>query len=65
MRELVVTANPAAFFSWDLPQYTTALLAGFSAMLQDFYQGRLKKFGFHTDEETSCLHYPGFGALPG
>ena len=54
--------KPETFSLWDLPLHTSAQLVGFSATLQDRYQGRLQEFGFHTGEEISCLHQPGFGA---
>ena len=57
-----MAANPDTFSLWDLPLHSTAHLVGFSATLQHRYQGRLQEFGFHTGEEISCLHQPGFGA---
>ena len=57
-----MAANLDTFSLWDLPLHTSAQLVGFSAKLQDRYQGRLREFGFRTGEEVSCLHQPGFGA---
>jgi hypothetical protein len=54
-----VADEPDTFSLWDLPLHTPAQLVGFSATLQDRYQGRLQEFGFHTGEEISCLHQPG------
>ena len=57
-----MVANPDTFSLWDLPLHTSAQLVGFSTTLHDRYQGRLQELGFHTGEEISCLHQPGFGA---
>jgi len=47
---------------WDLPLNTPAELVGFTDSLHSRYRGRLQEFGFHSGEEISCLHQPGFGA---
>ena len=54
--------DPDTLTLWELPLNTSARLMGFKATLQDRYQGRLREFGFHTGEEITCLHQPGFGA---